>query len=112
MAELSITYAGRQYQYSHYRYDRLDDAVAYARKQRSAPSASDAGDSLPPARVEESPDELTRRRMAGYWITYEDGLYHLGPYRYERLLDAMRYARQAGVVKKGSLRALVFPSPS
>jgi hypothetical protein len=95
MAELSITYAGQQYQYSHYRYDRLQDAVAYARKQRSAPSKSDAADSLPPARVLEAPDELQRRRMAGHGITYMKGAYYYGAYRYDHLADAISYARSS-----------------
>ena len=38
MAEFAITYNGRQYQYDRYRYDRLDDAVDYARLRRSRPS--------------------------------------------------------------------------
>jgi hypothetical protein len=96
MAELSITAAGQQYQYAHYRYDRLDDAVAYARKQRAAPSANDA-DPLPPARIVEAPDELQRRRMSRHGITFQEGVYHLGPYRYDHLADAMRYARMRGV---------------
>ena len=105
MEELSITFAGRQYQYSHYRYDRLDDAIAYARKQRAAPSASDAADSLPPARIEEAPDELQRRRMVGNGITFEEGVYRLGEYRYDRLADAMRHARLQIAGKLEGIRA-------
>ena len=33
--------------------------------------------------------------MARYGITFEGGVYHLGQYRYDRLADAMRYARLA-----------------
>jgi len=93
MAAFSITFTGRQYQYAQYRYDRLDDAVGYARRQLLAPSASDAGDSLPPARVVEAPDESQRTQMAGLEISFEDGVYRLGPYRYDRLADAIGYAR-------------------
>jgi len=93
MSELAITFSGRQYQYAQYRYDRLEDAVAYAKLQLVSPSASDAADSLPPERSVEAPDDLQRRRMATHGITFEDGVYSLGPYRYERLADALRYAR-------------------
>jgi hypothetical protein len=31
--------------------------------------------------------------MATHGITFEDGVYRLGPYRYDRLADALRYAR-------------------
>ena len=93
MAELAITFDGTQYQYSSYRYDRLDDAVNYARKQRAAPPGGDAADSLPPARLVEAPDELERKRMTRHGITFKAGVYYLGPYRYDRLADAMRYAR-------------------
>jgi len=34
MASLAICFDGRQYRYRDYRYDRLDDAIAYARLQR------------------------------------------------------------------------------
>jgi hypothetical protein len=93
MAAFSITFSGRQYQYSQYRYDRLNDAVAYARRQIQAPSAIDAGDSLPPARVVEAPDAAQRKQMAGFDISFKEGVYRLGPYRYDRLADAIGYAR-------------------
>jgi len=92
MAEYSITPSGRQYQYSKYRYDRFEDALGYARKQRLAPSACDAGDSLPPARVMEAQDDAQRRQMAAHRITFDEGVYHLGSYRYDRLADAVDYA--------------------
>jgi hypothetical protein len=95
MQEYSIAPSGRQYQYSHYRYDRFEDALGYAMKQRLAPSACDAADSLPPARIEEAPDDEERRRMAGLGITFDQGVYHLGPYRYDRLADALDYAGSA-----------------
>ena len=97
MAEFSISLVGGQYQYAQYRYDRLDDAVAYAKKQRVAPSACDAGDVLPAPRAVEAPDELQLRRIGQAGITFRDGRYHFGPYSYDRLEDAMRYARLQGV---------------
>ena len=102
MTAHAITPSGRQYQFSHYLYDRFEDALGYAKKQRLAPSASDEGDSLPPARVVEAPDERQRRQMGTYGITFDAGVYHLGEYRYDRLADAMNQ----GAVQE---RAEAFP---
>jgi len=102
MLEHAIKPSGRQFQYSHYLYDRFEDALGYAKKQRLAPSASDEADSLPPARVVEAPDERQRRLMGTYGITFDAGVYHLGEYRYDRLADAMNQ----GAVQE---RAEAFP---
>ena len=93
MAEFSIAYNGRHYQYDRYRYDYLADAVSYARLQRSMPRAGDGLGPLPPAQDVEAPDESQRRVMATLAITFRDGRYHLGAYRYDRLADAANYAR-------------------
>jgi len=45
------------------------------------------------ARAVEAPDGAQRRLMAALDITFRDGVYHLGPYRYGRLADAVNYAR-------------------
>jgi hypothetical protein len=112
MAAYSITFTGRQYQYAQYRYDRLDDAIAYATRQALAPSAGAAEDSLPPARVVEAPDEAQRRQMATYEITFQQGVYHLGAYRYDRLEDALGYARvlEAFDAFPGSIRNPIPPA--
>lgn len=93
MAELSIAYDGRQYRYDRYLYDRLEDAVNYARLKRSAPAGSDAADPMPPAQHAEVPDEPQRAAMAALDISFRDGMYHLGDFRYTRLADAVSYAR-------------------
>lgn len=94
MAEFSITYNGRHYQYGRYRYDALADAVDYARLQRAVPSGGDddAGP-MPPAQDVEAPDESQRQLMAELAITFQDGIYRLGEFRYDRLADAANYAR-------------------
>jgi len=94
MAELSIAYDGRHYQYDRYRYDRLADAVSYARLQRSRPPAGEGSASMPPAQLVQAPDESERHLMAALAITFRDGVYHLGAYRYDRLGDAVSYARR------------------
>lgn len=93
MAELFIAYDGRQYQYGSYRYDRLEDAVNYARLQGSELPASAGPAPMPPAQPVEAPNESERRLMAALAITFQDGVYHLGAYRYDRLADAVSYAR-------------------
>lgn len=89
MAEFSIAFNGRHYQYDRYRYDYLADAVNYARLH----PGSDASGAMPPAQVVEAPDESQRRLMAALAITFRDGVYHLDTYRYDRLADAVSYAR-------------------
>jgi hypothetical protein len=93
MARFAIGFDGRQYQYDRYRYDRLEDAVSYARLRRATPSAEDEGVALPAARTVRPPDGAQRQLMKGLSITFEDGVYRLGAYRYDRLADAINYAR-------------------
>lgn len=95
MAEFSITFFAQQYRYAHYRYDTFEDALSYAKQQQFAPEDSDAADAdaSSPDRIVEAPDELQRRRMNRLGITYVKGVYLFGPYRYDRLADAMSYAR-------------------
>jgi hypothetical protein len=95
MAGFSISYNGRHYHYDRYRYDLLEDAVDYARLQCSvAPEERlDAADPTPAAEVLDAPDESGRELMAALGITFQDGIYRLGEYRYDRLMDAVNYAR-------------------
>ena len=93
MARFSITFDGRQYQYDRYRYDRLEDAVSYARLRRATPSSEDEGVAIPAVQTVQPPDGAQRELMQALSITYEDGVYHLGAYRYDRLGDAIDYAR-------------------
>jgi hypothetical protein len=90
MAELSIAFNGRHYYYDRYRYDRLVDAASYARLHRSGGSARP----MPLPEKVESPSESQRELMSELGITFRDGVYHLGPYRYDRLADAVEYARR------------------
>ncbi len=93
MAELSITHDGRRYYCAGYRYDRLQDAVNYARLQRSRSGETQMGAQLRPAETRDvAPDKAHERLMATLNITFENGTYHLGGYRYDRLGDAVNYA--------------------
>jgi hypothetical protein len=93
MTEFSISHDGRQYQYARYRYDLLTDAIDYAKLQRSTLSGSDGDDPMPPMQDVAAPDESQRKLMAELAITFQDGIYRLGEYRYNRLADAVNYAR-------------------
>ena len=78
MAEYGIVFNGRHYQHRGHRYHRLSDAVSHARLQR------------PPQA--EPPSAAERTQMGAHAITFQDGAYCLGDYRYGRLCDAMDYA--------------------
>jgi len=96
MAEFDITYNGRHYLYDRYRYDRLDDAVAYARLLRSRAVAAAARVPMPSPEFVDAPAVTDRQRMEQLEISYQDGIYRLGPYRYDRLADAVDYAQRRG----------------
>ena len=84
MKEFSITFNGRHYLYGPYRYDHLAHALGYARMQPGL---------VPVSQHVEAPSEAQRELMESLSITYQDGVYRLGSYRYDRLTDAIDYAR-------------------
>lgn len=96
MSEFSIGFDGRQYDFGGYRYDRLADAVAYARQMRSrrAPDAAMATAPMP-MRDEPliAPSAADGRLMAALDISFVAGVYHFAGFRYERLNDAATHAR-------------------
>lgn len=89
MTQLSISYNGRQYRYGLFQYDQLADAIAYARQRPGDAGSAPAPFAQPPV----APDEAERELMASLDITYLEGVYRLGEYRYNRLADAVNYAR-------------------
>lgn len=93
MAEFSITYNGRYYACGAYRYDHLADAVNAARLRQSNPALKNPAYAAGLAQAPEMPDQKQRQTMADLAITLDQGVYHLGPYCYDRLADAVNYAR-------------------
>lgn len=91
--ELGIWFDGRAYHCQQYRYDRLQDAVAYAKLDRSRPDFHAEPLPLHWEKWQE-PDEAEKDRMAAFGITYEHGRYCYGPFRYDFLDDALDYARR------------------
>jgi hypothetical protein len=97
MAELDIRYNGRYFRFRGYRYDRLEDAVAYARLERSralqgwvqtVPSEG-GGDTDAPV----SPSVCDRVEMEALGVSFESGRYVFQGFHYDHLRDALAYAR-------------------
>jgi hypothetical protein len=99
--ELGIWFDGRAYHYRQYCYDRLDDAIAYARVDRRSPGYHE--ERLPDHWEEwQGPTGAETAQMAAFGIVYENGFYRYGPFRYESLDDALNYARHtAGLSAPG-----------
>ncbi|MEI7443586.1 MAG: hypothetical protein WCK28_01750 [Burkholderiales bacterium] len=99
LRDLRIGFDGRQYRFGGYRYDRSEDAVAYARLLASRPRA--------PARDGDAPEYLDheppyapsadeQRVMASTGVTFAAGRFVVDRFRYDRLADAVAYATRGG----------------
>jgi hypothetical protein len=87
-----IWFDGRAYHYHEYTYDRLSDALVYAKLDRASPGFHD--EPLPSYWKEwHGPTPEEAAQMAVHHIVYEQGRYCYGPYRYELLADALNFAR-------------------
>ncbi len=95
MTEFSISYDGVQYRYNGYRYDQFNDAVRYAKLMRSRPSQQDPGGPFTHGKAVEAPTEADRKVMALMAIRFEAGAYRFESFRYDRLEDAVKYAKLA-----------------
>jgi hypothetical protein len=94
MAALCITFNGRKYGYRGYRYDRFMDAVNYARFDRLRAFADPGVNDGAPLERTPAPSEAELRVMRKLGITFADGVFNWREYRYERLADAVAYARR------------------
>jgi len=93
MAEFRIECDGLRFHYNGYRYDKLADAVAYASLMRARPEQHDAGGPSPRGATFTSPTDDERTLMASLGIGHAAGAYRFGDFRYERLSDAVNYAK-------------------
>ncbi len=93
MNGFAISYNGRHYCYRQYRYDRLEDAVAYARLCVGRP-VDVASEAMPSPEHVEVPTAEQHAEMSAAGIRYANGSYTLGDYRYERLQDALVQSRR------------------
>lgn len=99
MDELAIRQDGTTFVYNGYRYGRLGDAVDYARLIRSREAAG--GELEMPVgpfssiHAPQGPSDEDRALMSSLAIFLEQGQYRFENYRYDRLADAVLYARLA-----------------
>lgn len=96
MKELGIEVDGPDYCYKGYRYERLADALAYARLRRRTPEREDVSPARRP-RPLTALSEDDRALMASLGIEFDGRAFRLGEYRYDRLADAVSSARRAQV---------------
>jgi hypothetical protein len=89
-----ITFNGRRYGYRGYRYDHLAEAVNYAELDRSRAFADPGADDAAPLERVPRPNAAEREHMRTLGITYADGVFSWRGYRYDRLADAIAYARR------------------
>jgi hypothetical protein len=92
MSAFAIHYDGRCYRYRGYRYDRLQDAVAYAELMESRQPAEAGFDRLIPCDNVRPPSEDDQAIMAALSISFDAGVYRYREYRYDRLADAVNFA--------------------
>jgi hypothetical protein len=93
-SELYIAFNGRKYGYRGYRYDRFADAANYARLDRSRAFADPAVEDGAPLERTPAPSEAELEVVRALGITFADDVFHWREYRYERLADALAYARR------------------
>jgi len=93
MSKLSIRHDGRHYVFEDYRYDRFADAVGYAQLMRAQAQREQEPYQSTYDTITESPDGLDRKLMKTLHISFSAGVYEFRGYRYDRLIDAVNYAR-------------------
>lgn len=93
MVELGIGRDGPDYVYETYRYERLADAIAYAQLVRSR-GLADVVPSPRPCRPLVPPSVADEALMASLGIQFDGRQFRFGSFRYDRLPDAVNYARR------------------
>lgn len=93
--QLGVSFNGVQFVFREFKYDKLADALAYAELDAAR------GDCAVPSRPEEwlerpVPGQADQEIMAQFGIGFEGWRYRFGEYRYDRLADALNYARSQG----------------
>lgn len=93
MDALGIRRDGPDYEYHGYRYQDWSDAVAYACMARPDGAADEVGPHRPHRKATPLTD-ADHASMAALGIRFDGRGFRFGPYRYELLADAVRFARQ------------------
>lgn len=94
MSELNVRFDGRTYRYGQYCYDVLKDALAYARLDQGRGPLGMPGEELPVWTPPVMPTGDEQQQMDRLEITFDGRHYHYQNYRYDRLADAIDYARR------------------
>jgi hypothetical protein len=93
LAPLGIGFDGRYYRYKEFRYDLCSDAVNYAQRDRVT-SPYQGEDPRPLLwKNPEGPTDNEQRLMAEFGVTFDGKHYRYETYCYDRLVDAIHYAR-------------------
>jgi hypothetical protein len=91
-SEFGIAFDGRNYRYREYRYDRVTDAIAYAKLDRSRPGYHAQAFVQPQWQEPKRPSALNQEVMDKLGISFDGKNYRFGEYRYDQFADAIRYA--------------------
>ena len=95
-AALEVTFDGHYYHFRQYRYEQLSDALRYARMQHDKPGFQRDGAFVPRWLPAWQPDEGQLALMRELGIVFGQGRFAFGSYRYDRLDDAVAFARRGG----------------
>ena len=101
MMEFAVSYDGLRYRYNGYSYDQFADAIRYARLMRSRPSQQETVGPFAHGQTVEPPSEADRKLMALMSIRFEAGAYRFETFRYDRLADAVNYAKSVARRARG-----------
>ena len=93
MSAFYIDHDGRYYRYNGYRYDSLADAVAYAELMQCRQSTEMGPDPFTPGAGIAPPTAADREAMETWHISFNAGTYTFREFQYDRLADALNYAR-------------------
>ena len=94
MAQLGVRCDGGDYLYQGYCYEQLGDALAYARLAESRPSADEGPAPFLHKQVA-APTDAERALISSLGIQFDGRAFRFAGYRYDRLADAVSYARRA-----------------
>ena len=95
MAQFDIACDGLRYYRNGYRYDRLEDAVAYARLMSTRPGQEDTVGTFTQRKMLAWPTDAEQALMASLRIRFDHGAYRFEDFRYDQLADAVNYAKLA-----------------
>ena len=95
MVQFQISYDGRRYYRHGYRYDRLEDAVAYAILTGSRPAREDTVGTYTQGKSFIGPTDAEEAIMVSLGIRFDHGAYRFESFRYDELSDAVNYAKLA-----------------